>query len=73
MDTENCGVAIKNMKDKKSNEMFLRSWLSKTLVDNPDLIIKGETPIGIYAELQTIFLREIQEAFKFIIKEYGKQ
>jgi hypothetical protein len=56
---------------KESNSILLNSWLAKTLVDNPKLL-ENKNPIGIYADLQTIWLKEIQESFKIIIKEYGK-
>ena len=56
---------------KANNSILLRSWLAQTLVDNPELISKESSPVGIYASLETIWLAEIQEAFKVIIKEYG--
>lgn len=55
-----------------TKEEYLKAWLAKTLVDNPDLITMGQTPVGIYAELQAIWLKEVQIAFIDIIKEYWK-
>ena len=55
---------------QKNNEKLLRQWLAQTLVDNPDLIHRNKEPVKIYAELQTIWLKEIQDAFKGIISQY---
>lgn len=55
-----------------NNEILLRNWLAKTLVDNPDLINKNTNPVMIYAQLQEIWLREVQIAFKNLIKDFDK-
>jgi len=54
---------------KKDNSILLRNWLLRTLVDNPDLIHKGAIPTEMYLELQEIWLKEVQDAMKYIIKK----
>jgi len=56
----------------KDNSILLRNWLSRTLVDYPNLLTKDTNPTKFYSELQDIWLKEVQTAMKEIIKEFTK-
>ena len=53
------------------NSSLLEKWLARTLIDNPDLINKSDTPTDIYVKLEEIWLKEIQVTFKTILKKTG--
>jgi len=66
----------KNKKEEeKENSILLVSWLAKTIIDHPELI-KNKGPVGFYADLQAIWLKELQIAAKTLgeqLKGFIKQ
>ncbi len=52
-----------------NNSKKLKQWLASTLLDNPE-ILQSDNPTEVYNKLYKIWLKEVQETFKDIIKDY---
>ena len=64
------------MKEPQDKIIYLRQWLSKTIAEYPDVIdpsSPNQTPVEIYARLQTYWLKDIQEAMKSLLLEVMKK
>ena len=58
------------MKNKiNDNSILLKSWLYKVISENTEIITPENGVVGVYAELQEIFLQDIQLAMKDMAKE----
>lgn len=65
-----------NKKNKMENEdkkiLYLRQWLFRIIVENPEILDPKnpkQTPVEIYAHLQTLWLKDIQIAMKSLLRE----
>ena len=57
----------------KDNSILLRSWLSQTLVDNPEIMSGVKSGVDIYVRLYDFWVIDIQSAMTTIAKEVLKE
>ena len=67
---------MKDYNNPQDKIIYLRQWLSKTIVEYPDILDPKnpkQTPTEIYAALFTYWSKDVQEAMKSLLTEVMKK